>query len=74
MITFVCRTGSSSRVLSDTMAERPVLFRDFHQLNDDVIRTSLQLALNVICDTFIESFLKFNGTPGAHRDLDENEM
>jgi len=66
----VARSG----VLRNALAEPPVFFWYFDQIDDDIIRTSIQPVLKIIGDTFVESLLELDRAPGIQRDLNEDDI
>ena len=64
----------STCVLGNALAERPVFFWYFNQVDDDIVRTPVQLVLKIIGDTFVERLLELDRAPGIQRDLNEDDI
>src|SRR3981081_4199229 len=60
------------RVLSDAVAEGPVLLRDFHQADEHVLRTDAGRLPQELRDARVQRLLRFDGAAGIQRDLDED--
>jgi hypothetical protein len=65
---------SLRRVLRFTVAERPVLFRDFHQIDQDIFFAQACFLIEQVGDPAIKHFLHFRGAAGVQRDLDDDEI
>src|SRR5882672_2791653 len=61
-------------VLRDAVAERPVLFRHFDQVYEDVLRVELQLALQIRRYALVKSLLLLERPANAERDLDQHDV
>src|SRR5579863_9584763 len=62
------------RILRLPLAERPVFFDDFHQIDENVLRAQAGILCQPFDDTAVERLLLLDATGIAHRHLDEHEV
>src|SRR6266436_6347778 len=62
------------RVLSLTVAKRPVLFADFNHTNEHVLAAQAQTLVEAVCDCFVKATFLIHGSPSVERDLDKHAI
>jgi hypothetical protein len=65
---------SLRRALRFAVAERLVLFRDFHQIDQDIFFAQACFLIEQVGDPAIKHFLHFRGAACVQRDLDDDEI
>ena len=56
------------------MAEGPVFFFHFHQINENVLQTHRELCMKALGNGFVEEFFLLDGPAFAHGDLDHHQL
>lgn len=70
------RIASARRgyVLSFAIAVRPVFLRHFHQVDEDILLSQLQLFVQAACNGFVETLLQLDTAPTIQRDLQKDAV
>jgi hypothetical protein len=61
-------------VLSDAVAERPVLFFHFHQIDEHVFEANRQVRVEVLRDGLVQRFFLLQRSAFVERDLDDHQL
>jgi hypothetical protein len=64
----------SDGVLRNAVAERPVLFLHFHQIDENIFHAHGQLRVEVFDDGFVEQLFLLQGSAFAQGDLDDHQV
>ena len=66
--------GRSSRVLRNAATERPIFFRDFHQVDHHVLRPHIQLRIHIVNDALVKRLLLPDRPPRIQCNLDQDDV
>jgi hypothetical protein len=68
------RTSNLFCVLRFAVSKGPVLFTDFHQIDEYILAAKLETVVQPVCDRLVKGAFLVDGSPGIERDLDEHAI
>jgi len=60
--------------LRNAAAERPIFFRDLHQVDHHVLRPHIQLRIHIADDALVKRLLLLDRPPRIQGDLDQDDI